>query len=56
MSITVSGPQPRSGLAGDSIAIVLTYFLTAAAGMLFWIVAAGRYLLTNSVCRQRSSP
>lgn len=40
MSITVSGPQPRSGLAGDSIAIVLTYFLTAAAGMLFWIVAA----------------
>ena len=40
MSITVSGPQPRNGLAGDSIAIVLTYFLTAAAGMLFWIVAA----------------
>lgn len=40
MSITVSAPQPRSGLAGDSIAIVLTYFLTAAAGMLFWIVAA----------------
>ena len=33
-------PQPRNGLAGDSIAIVLTYFLTAAAGMLFWIVAA----------------
>ena len=40
MSITDSAPQSRNGLAADSVAIVLTYFLTAAAGMLFWIVAA----------------
>lgn len=38
--LNVSALGKRQGLAADSLTIVVTYFLTAATGMLFWVAAA----------------
>ena len=40
MSAVADVVHRRNGLATDSASIVVTYFVTAAAGVLFWIAAA----------------